>query len=730
METKQTHFKMYKSGRKWVFACALVLAMGGSATVAHADANASLAESNAASGQVVSDGSSSDVTSDSSSDVAGTKDADGTQTQGSNAEDTSQQQDTQNQSKSDEATQNDTQDQQQSGEEDADSNTQKNESEDQNTAKSGVTADSESLSLTDADKTTNDAKQNTTDQSQQISPASAMLKSTTRAVNAAVANGGNVYDDYPQYVDNSVTNILGVSSQFHIFANEATLNAHTNGNVAVGLLHGQVNFGTNIIEELLDKDISYIQDFTNLASSSFVSAGNTRSNKVIFGENAIIDVTQPDRPLVNNVYIDHLLSSEVYQDKNGNVYIDFATEFKRLKATNQEYGNKPSVADYTSADFPDMNNRVIDVSDMTPDENGHIIINLSPEVLQSSTPITIKGLSPKADGNTVVINVDTGSQPEYSITSQVKLQYSDGSDRDNQETEHFGDNHLLWNFIDRNTDDLQYTGTISVDRPFQGSILAPSAEVIANQNVDGNIVADKVVVNAETHRWDLQDDSENPNITRPDFELPDISLPNVELPGIENPGTVTPEVPVIEEPEEPEEPGDIQKPDIENPSVELPGVENPGTVTPEVPVNPEEPTTEEPNTEEPTTEEPGEETEEPAEELDEEGPDEGSYEHQHADDEIIDEYEEDFEEANTVAEKEALLEKIDAAIAQAQANHDSYLVTQLQAIRAQILKALGYGNGAGLPQTSEAHSGWAQILGLALAGTTLGGWLLRRKREN
>ncbi|MQS77215.1 LPXTG cell wall anchor domain-containing protein, partial [Lactobacillus halodurans] len=41
----------------------------------------------------------------------------------------------------------------------------------------------------------------------------------------------------------------------------------------------------------------------------------------------------------------------------------------------------------------------------------------------------------------------------------------------------------------------------------QGSVLAPKAEIEVNSNLDGNIAADKVIVNAETHRWDLQDNS-------------------------------------------------------------------------------------------------------------------------------------------------------------------------------------------------------------------------------
>jgi len=37
MESKQTHFKMYKIGRRWAFACAVLLTLGSSAVVARAD---------------------------------------------------------------------------------------------------------------------------------------------------------------------------------------------------------------------------------------------------------------------------------------------------------------------------------------------------------------------------------------------------------------------------------------------------------------------------------------------------------------------------------------------------------------------------------------------------------------------------------------------------------------------------------------------------------------------
>ncbi|MGV7331561.1 collagen-binding domain-containing protein, partial [Mycobacterium kansasii] len=79
-----------------------------------------------------------------------------------------------------------------------------------------------------------------------------------------------------------------------------------------------------------------------------------------------------------------------------------------------------------------------------------------------------------------IINVDTGGQSDYTIKSQIKIIYSDGTERNNQETEDFGDNHLLWNFYDSTASDKQYGGTINVNAPFQGSVLAPSATVVAN----------------------------------------------------------------------------------------------------------------------------------------------------------------------------------------------------------------------------------------------------------
>ncbi|CAJ1225929.1 hypothetical protein LZY01_12830 [Levilactobacillus zymae] len=699
METKRTHFKMYKDGRKWVFACAVVLALGGGTTVAHADSQANNSSDQSATSQVAmgsnsSTSSQNTSTSSTANDGAKSDTTEGTTTQTSGATKMTTSGDTEN------------------GKDNANTNAVVESTKLTDTTDSSAVTDSSQSQQNQAsqpDQKT-DANSNSTQpnqSNQQAKQFAQTAQNVSRAAKSTVPSGGSVYDDYPTLEDD---NLLGISSAFHIFARDAELNAHTNGNVAVQNLTGNVNFGTNIIEELLDKDISYIQNITKIANSSFVSAGDTRENKVIFGEGITVDVSNPNRPKVNGIDIDHLVASEVYQDQNGQTYIDFDKEFEKLRNKNVNFAAADSVRDYTAADFDDQNNRVIDVTDMTPDENGRIVLNLSPEVLQGNTPLTIKGLSPDADGNTVIINVDTGSDPDYTINSEIKVIYSDGTDRNNHETEDFGDNHLLWNFVDRSATDQQYTGTIHVERRFQGSMLAPSATIIAKSNIDGNIIADKVIVNAETHRWDLQDNKNPKPEPEPEPE-PETPEPEPE-PEPEAPEPETPEPEPEPEPEnpEPETPEPEPEPEPESPEPETPEPETPGTESPE----PESPEPETPVTEEPDVEE------------------ENSYAHHHQDDEIVEEFEEEIAADTTEAQREVTLEKLETAIAEAKAAHDTTLVAQLEAVEQQLLVAMGRstGVGTGLPQTGEAHSSWAQLLGLSLAGSLLGGWLVRRKRQN
>ncbi|WP_340583489.1 collagen-binding domain-containing protein [Lactiplantibacillus plantarum] len=832
MERKRTNFKMYKIGRRWAFACAVILTMGTTTLVARADdgttatgtdtasTSSSTTKSVTAKTQTLkttatteadvtnqnqpvldTDGSNSKTAAGT---VAGTKAATDTDTNATTNLDETTSANTETGSDTTAGSKTAKETNATTGSESTKETSTTTDSATATAARTttssnkGATTDSatsndtaatvakttDASAKTTGTTTSDSATQQTTttkDQSTTIATpqtAAVALSQAVTQANDAVADGGNVTDDYPD-----LHNMLGVSSQFHIFAREAELHAHTNGNVAVQNLVGNVNFGTNIIEELLDKDISYIQNISNIAGSSFVSAGETRSNKVIFGENIEIDVSNPNRPMVNGVYIDHLLASEVYQDKDGNVYIDFDKEFAKLEQLSASLSEASANATYTSDSFEDMNQRVIDVTDMQPDADGHIVINLSADVLNTSTPLTIKGLSADADGNTVIINVDTAGATNYQVNSQIKIIYDDGTERNNKETEDFGDNHLLWNFYDSTASDKLATGVISVDRPFQGSILAPAAEIDANQNIDGNIIANKVNVKAETHRWDLQDNVDNENDPEPvpDYEKPvhpsiDAELPDGgegEEPEYDKPvhPSIDIEMPDDGEGEEPE----YDKPvhpsiDIEMPDdgeEEEPEYDKPvhPSIDIEMPDNGEEeeeydkPVHPSIDVEMPDFDEI--EDEEEAEDAEEEFEDdiEDEIEAGVTPDEVVDQIEEEvdneitadwvtdetateletaFEEVqkeavvgDQIKDEETLINLIDRAIAQAKAHHNTALVAQLQALRTKVASALAVAKGQALPQTDEAPSQMISLAGIALASTLVLGAaaVSRRKRQ-
>lgn len=538
----------------------------------------------------------------------------------------------------------------------------------------------------------------------------------TQSVNNDVQDGGNVSEDFPDVANNK----LGYASKFHIFANEATLNAHTNGNVAVGNLNGNVNFGTNVTEDkLIDKDISYVENVHNLANSSFVNKTDSRSNKVIFGvDNDIKLGENGNNPSVNEIKIDHLDNDEIYQDKGTNKYIDFKEYFEELEQTSSDLANSHTTVSIKNSDFPDRNQRVINLENYEP-TNNQIVIDLDADVLDMDTPLTIAGLSSDKGGTTIIINVDGKGVNPLNVNSQIKLIYNHGDgvnnvERPNQETEFFDDNHLLWNFYDSSASDNQFAGDIEINRPFQGSILAPDATINIHQNLDGNIVADKVnVLGGETHRWDLQDNSD----IETEFEKPVVipgevdwfpnegEEPDEEKPD-ENDGSN------IEEPDE-EEDMDIDEDgnlgvDPENPDENNNNEGNEGNTTD--PENPEENN----NEDEDDTTDTGDNGGTPDEEKPSEEDNGGSTVTPDTDKE--EEEDSDSEEATTEEDGNQNLINGGSEGSQSESNAEEGLLPDTAGNKDESeLPTTGTSDEAGaLPQTGEASSILATIAGIVL----------------
>ena len=289
---------------------------------------------------------------------------------------------------------------------------------------------------------------------------------------------GNIYNDLTGNYG-----LLGIASQFHVFAkNKTTVNAHTDGNIATHELDAKNNFGTELHEGLLNQEINYIQKTDSFANSSGIPTGSTRMNKFVVGSN--VDVALQDgHPTVNGSRLDHLTPDDFYKDRAGHEYIDFEQEFAKLNVAANDLATITPAKTYTAADFPDMNNRTIDLTGLSV--TGFLLVNIDAEVLTMNTPLQI--INP--NDQVVVFNV-INSSSALNVQSPIKY-----NDRSNHETEDFSDANISWNFGNEMTD-------LTISAPFQGTILAPNATIRITQNQDGTIIGTNVILDAATNRWD------------------------------------------------------------------------------------------------------------------------------------------------------------------------------------------------------------------------------------
>lgn len=258
---------------------------------------------------------------------------------------------------------------------------------------------------------------------------------------------GNIYNDLTGNYG-----LLGIASQFHVFAkNKTTVNAHTDGNIATHELDAKNNFGTELHEGLLNQEINYIQKTDSFANSSGIPTGSTRMNKFVVGSN--VDVALQDgHPTVNGSRLDHLTPDDFYKDRAGHEYIDFEQEFAKLNVAANDLATITPAKTYTAADFPDMNNRTIDLTGLS--DTGFLLVNIDAEVLTMNTPLQI--INP--NDQVVVFNV-INSSSALNVQSPIKY-----NDRSNHETEDFSDANISWNFGNEMTD-------LTISAPFQGKSL-------------------------------------------------------------------------------------------------------------------------------------------------------------------------------------------------------------------------------------------------------------------
>jgi choice-of-anchor A domain-containing protein len=423
---------------------------------------------------------------------------------------------------------------------------------------------------------------------------------------------GTIEDD--QFLKDHDINLQGndlykqLVTLFHIFAKEASLNADTNGNLAVKDLKKGNDFGTRgTSKNLTEGDIYYIQQLEDrLISNAF---RNSTFNHVVFGKGVKIetkDQNGQDAVIINDgQQITHLKPGDVVTEGDSN-YIDFDKVFDQLIADAQSYAKHNEDSDGVTQKI-NQNKLQVDVSkavsQATP-ENNVIYANIDYKYLNVAEPIYVYGLSEDAQGPTVIFNV-TGMPKDGNATigTQIELHYGDDNKKVNIGESHDEPNHVLWNF--GNFDNFDNFGNKAANinissGHFMGSILAPNATVNVGVNTDGNIIAKVVnITGGESHRWDLHTHprfpffppsyvEKNPNTPKgnPPEETPE--NPGDETPGDKNPGDKTPvdKTPnkPKETPEKPQTPDKPRTPEKETPNT--PDKPSTPTPTPNTPENP------------------------------------------------------------------------------------------------------------------------------------------------
>lgn len=276
---------------------------------------------------------------------------------------------------------------------------------------------------------------------------------------------------------------LGVAEDYHIFAREAYLNAHTCGNIAVErLVQCNSNFGSSYALNGRTEETSYIKNLDTIMSSSYADPliiGSSVETVSMDNGNAIGVKTQ-----YGDTKLDHI--KNVIVDDN---FIDFDAEFSHLESVLSDLVSKENVGN-VSYDDSDFNNAVLRADDT------QVIYNITASQLQSVNQITLDNVD--MVNGTVIINVDMSSVAGdmFNVPTKIVLKDNFGMTHTNMERSYFENSRVLWNFYN-------YDGKIIFQREWMGSILAPTADVQVQSNIDGSIICNSFCNYGETHKWDF-----------------------------------------------------------------------------------------------------------------------------------------------------------------------------------------------------------------------------------
>ncbi|MBQ4095167.1 MAG: hypothetical protein IJC65_01905, partial [Oscillospiraceae bacterium] len=302
---------------------------------------------------------------------------------------------------------------------------------------------------------------------------------------------------------------LGIANSFHLFAFDSiVLNAHCNGNFAAPSVDASQASGTNQNNRPdtgtfpgMNIEVSVATEYLNIQGSTLMTDLLVPMDTLVTDANGNYTITNPISGQVRIggklVDMNHTARKNIYHVEED--YIDFAS-YKKA------YGNlSKNISDAQATVTPVFENNRCTI--VLADKGMNVINMTGKEFYDAQNGFDIYNAQYENGAYTgdqsCIINVDLAGYNSYTTNSQVTIYRSDDTTVHNKEENVNDGTIVLWNFYDSSSADGLYHGTIKYGKTSLGSVLAPYAHVSADQNVDGNIIANSISTGAQSHRCDF-----------------------------------------------------------------------------------------------------------------------------------------------------------------------------------------------------------------------------------
>lgn len=308
---------------------------------------------------------------------------------------------------------------------------------------------------------------------------------------------------------------LGIAGDFHMFAfDQLILNQHLNGNFATpNLVIKSVATAIGPNQDIREKMLSIAQNSISVWGS-FPSHG-TWKNVSDFYIPKDINVSSLKPLTLDNIkfYDDNGVNLQEQKNQSWNLnpdnlslsvkhaddYIDFSSYKTKYQQMSNSYSKLQSNVEFNNGNInlPDSSVQAQNILNITASDFNSINQHFSISGIDWSD-------GQYQNNQTLVINVDLAGQTDFAFNKAVTYSYKGSADSilNGGENSLYKGTNILWNFYDSSETDGVYKGKIHNTAIINGQFLAPGADVKLDVTFNGNAIANKIVINQESHRAD------------------------------------------------------------------------------------------------------------------------------------------------------------------------------------------------------------------------------------